>query len=339
MNLGDLRIDSPWWLLLLVLLPFVAWARRYWFGGRPALMFSSVQLVRGIMSLSKPNSGALLGFLRWTALLLFVFAMARPQWGEGTEKIRASGIDIAVAFDLSGSMLAEDFQLNGQRANRAAVAKKVLKGFVDDRPADRIGLVAFAGRAYIAAPLTLDHDFLLANLDRLEAGSQAIEDGTAIGSASSAGLNRLRDLDSESRLIILMTAGQNNAGTVAPLTAAEAAELLGVKVYTIGVGTRGVAPMPYTDAFGRKRYRNVEVNIDEETLRKIAEQTGGKYFRADSQRTLREIYDKIDKMEKTEVEVERFFNYDELFPYLAIAGLTLLLLELILANTVWLKLP
>ena len=340
MNLGDLRIDSPWWLLLLVLLPLVAWARRYWLGGRPALMFSSVQLVRGIMSLTKPNSEVLLGFLRWTALLLFVFAMARPQWGEGTEKIRASGIDIAVAFDLSGSMLAEDFQLKGgQRANRAAVAKEVLKGFVDDRPADRIGLVAFAGRAYIAAPLTLDHDFLLANLDRLEAGSQAIEDGTAIGSAISAGLNRLRDLDSESRIIILMTDGQNNAGTVAPLTAAEAAELLGVKVYTIGVGTRGVAPMPYTDVFGRKRYRNVEVNIDEETLQKIAEQTGGKYFRADSQRTLREIYDKIDKMEKTEVEVERFFNYDELFPYLAIAGLTLLLLELVLANTVWLKLP
>ena len=340
MNLGDLRIDSPWWLLLLVLLPLVAWAQRYRIGGRPALMFSSVQLVRGIMSLTKPNSGVLLGFLRWTALLLFVLAMARPQWGEGTEKIRASGIDIAVAFDLSGSMLAEDFQLKGgQRANRAAVAKEVLKGFVDDRPADRIGLVAFAGRAYIAAPLTLDHEFLLTNLDRLEAGSQAIEDGTAIGSAISAGLNRLRDLDSESRIIILMTDGQNNAGTVAPLTAAEAAELLGVKVYTIGVGTRGVAPMPYTDVFGRKRYRNVEVNIDEETLQKIAEQTGGKYFRADSQRTLREIYDKIDKMEKTEVEVERFFNYDELFPYLAIAGLTLLLLELVLANTVWLKLP
>jgi len=339
MSLGDLRIDSPWWLLLLLLLPFVAWARRYWLGGRPALMFSSVQLVRGIMSLTKPNSAALLVFLHWAALLLFVFAMARPQWGEGTEKIKASGIDIAVAFDLSGSMLAEDFQLKGQRANRAAVAKKVLKGFVDDRPADRIGLVAFAGQAYIAAPLTLDHDFLLANLERLEAGGQAIEDGTAIGSAISAGLNRLRDLDSESRIIILMTDGQNNAGTVAPLTAAEAAELLGVKIYTIGVGTRGVAPMPYTDVFGRKRYRNVEVNIDEETLQKIAEQTGGKYFRADSQRTLREIYDKIDKMEKTEVEVERFFNYDELFPYLVIAGLTLLLLELVLANTVWLKLP
>jgi len=200
-------------------------------------------------------------------------------------------------------------------------------------------LVAFAGRAYIAAPLTLDHDFLLANLDRLEAGSEAIEDGTAIGSAISAGLNRLRDLDSESRIIILMTDGQNNAGTVAPLTAAEAADLLGVKVYTIGVGTRGVAPMPYTDIFGRKRYRNVEVNIDEETLQKIAGQTGGQYFRADSQRKLREIYDKIDEMEKTEVEVERFFNYDDWFPYLVIAGLALLLLELILANTVWLKLP
>ena len=237
-------------------------------------------------------------------------------------------------------MLAEDFELNGKRVNRVSVAKAVLKGFVEDRPSDRIGLVAFAGRAYIAAPLTLDHDFLIANLDRLEAGSQSIEDGTAVGSAISAGLNRLRDLpNSESGIIILMTDGQNNAGTVAPLTAAEAAESLGVKVYTIGVGTRGVAPMPYTDVFGRKRYRNVEVNIDEETLQKIAEQTGGQYFRADSQKKLREIYDKIDEMEKTEVEVERYFNYDECFPFLVVAGLALLLLELILANTVWLKLP
>ena len=257
-----------------------------------------------------------------------------------TTGVIASGIDIAVAFDLSGSMLAEDFKLKGKRANRTEVAKAVLKGFVEDRPSDRIGLVAFAGRAYIAAPLTLDHDFLIANLDRLEAGSQSIEDGTAIGSAISAGLNRLRDLpNSESGIIILMTDGQNNAGTVAPLTAAEAAESLGVKVYTIGVGTRGVAPMPYTDVFGRKRYRNVEVNIDEETLQKIAEQTGGQYFRADSQKKLREIYDKIDEMEKTEVEVERYFNYDEWFPFLVVAGLALLLLELILANTVWLKLP
>ncbi len=340
MNIGDLRIDNPWWLLLLLVLPLLAWARRRWLGGRPALMFSSVQLVRGIMGLAKPKSVVLLGFLRWTALLLLVLAMSRPQWGEGTEKIRASGIDIAVAFDLSGSMLAEDFKLKGKRANRTEVAKAVLKGFVEDRPSDRIGLVAFAGRAYIAAPLTLDHDFLIANLDRLEAGSQSIEDGTAIGSAISAGLNRLRDLpNSESGIIILMTDGQNNAGTVAPLTAAEAAESLGVKVYTIGVGTRGMAPMPYTDVFGRKRYRNVEVNIDEETLQKIAEQTGGQYFRADSQKKLREIYDKIDEMEKTEVEVERYFNYDEWFPFLVVAGLALLLLELILANTVWLKLP
>ena len=339
MTFDDLRIDSPWWLFLLLLLPLIWWAQRRWACGRPALMFSSVQLVRGIMGLGKPKSGALLGFLRWMALLLFVLAMARPQWGEGTEKIKASGIDIAVAFDLSGSMLAEDFQLQGKRANRAAVAKAVLKGFVNDRPADRIGLVAFAGQAYIAAPLTLDHDFLLANLDRLEAGSEDIEDGTAIGSAISAGLNRLRGLDSVSRIIILMTDGQNNAGTVAPLTAAEAAELLGVKVYTIGVGTRGVAPMPYTDVFSRLRYRNVEVNIDEDTLQKIAERTGGQYFRADSQRKLQEIYDKIDEMEKTEMEVDRYFNYDELFPYLVIAGLVLLLLELILANTVWLKLP
>lgn len=334
-----MRLESPWWLLLLLLLPLLDWMRKRWFRGQPSLMFSSVQLLRGITALSKPKSGLLLNFLRWSALIFFVVAMARPQWGEGVEKIKASGIDIAVAFDLSGSMLAEDFQLNGERVNRATVAKKVLKGFVEDRPADRIGLVAFAGRAYIAAPLTLDHEFLMTNLNRLEAGSEAIEDGTAIGSAISAGLNRLRNLDSESKVIILMTDGQNNSGTVNPLTAAEAAELLGVKVYTIGVGTIGMAPMPYKDVFNRKRYRNVEVNIDEETLKKIAERTGGKYFRADSSRKLMEIYNDIDELEKTEVEVERYFNYDELFYYFVLVGLVLLLLELILANSVWLKLP
>lgn len=334
-----MRLESPWWLLLLLLLPLLDWLRKRWLGGQPSLMFSSVQLLRGITALSKPKSGLLLNFLRWSALIFFVVAMARPQWGEGVEKIKASGIDIAVAFDLSGSMLAEDFQLNGERVNRATVAKKVLKGFVEDRPADRIGLVAFAGRAYIAAPLTLDHEFLMTNLNRLEAGSEAIEDGTAIGSAISAGLNRLRNLDSESKVIILMTDGQNNSGTVNPLTAAEAAELLGVKVYTIGVGTIGMAPMPYKDVFNRKRYRNVEVNIDEETLKKIAERTGGKYFRADSSRKLMEIYNDIDELEKTEVEVERYFNYDELFYYFVLAGLVFLLLELILANSVWLKLP
>ena len=334
-----MRLESPWWLLLLLLLPLLDWMRKRWFGGQPSLMFSSVQFLRGITALSKPKSGLLLNFLRWSALIFFVVAMARPQWGEGVEKIKASGIDIAVAFDLSGSMLAEDFQLNGERVNRATVAKKVLKGFVEDRPADRIGLVAFAGRAYIAAPLTLDHEFLMTNLNRLEAGSEAIEDGTAIGSAISAGLNRLRNLDSESKVIILMTDGQNNSGTVNPLTAAEAAELLGVKVYTIGVGTIGMAPMPYKDVFNRKRYRNVEVNIDEETLKKIAERTGGKYFRADSSRKLMEIYNDIDELEKTEVEVERYFNYDELFYYFVLVGLVLLLLELILANSVWLKLP
>ncbi|MBK27761.1 MAG: hypothetical protein CMO77_02905 [Verrucomicrobiales bacterium] len=334
-----MRLESPWWLLLLIIFPLIGWVKYRWFGGQPSLMFSSVQLLRGITALSKPKSGFVLGVLRWVALVLFVVAMARPQWGEGVEKIKASGIDIAVAFDLSGSMLAEDFQLKGERVNRATVAKEVLKGFVEDRPADRIGLVAFAGRAYIAAPLTLDHDFLMANLNRLEAGSASIEDGTAIGSAISAGLNRLRDLDSESRIIILMTDGQNNSGTVNPLTAAEAAELLGVKVYTIGVGTIGMAPMPYTDVFNRKRYRNVEVNIDEDTLKKIADLTGGKYFRADSSRKLRQIYNDIDKLEKTEIEVERYFNYDELFHYFILAGLAFLLLELILANSVWLKLP
>jgi Ca-activated chloride channel family protein len=198
-------------------------------------------------------------------------------------------------------------------------------------------LVAFAGRAYIASPLTLDHDFLLQNLDRLDLG--LIEDSTAIGSAISTALNRLRDVKSKSKIVILMTDGQNNAGKVPPLTAAEAAQALGVKVYTIGVGTRGVAPMPTTDPFGRKRYVQVQVDIDEDTLQKIADLTGGKYFRADNANALRSIYGEIDRLEKTEVSMKKFVRYEEVFEWFAVSGLFLVLLELILSNTVWRKLP
>src|SRR5438045_703301 len=192
--------------------------------------------------------------MRWLALALFIIALARPQIGEGETKITASGIDIVLAIDLSGSMSSEDFRLQGRRVNRLIIAKDVLQQFIAKRPNDRIGLVAFATDAYIAAPLTLDHDFLLQNLDRLEIAAPG-KDQTAIGSALATALNRLRDLKSKSKIVILMTDGQNNAGKVPPLTAAEAAETLQVKVYTIGVGTRGMAPIPYIDAFGRKGYK------------------------------------------------------------------------------------
>ena len=284
------------------------------------------------------RAGAILAQMRWLALALFFIALARPQVGEGETKVTASGVDIVVAIDLSGSMSSEDFELQGQRVNRLAIAKDVLQKFVDKRPNDRIGLVAFARDAYIAAPLTLDHDFLLQNLERLEIATPD-RDGTAIGSALTAALNRLRELKSKSKMVILMTDGQNNAGNVPPLTAAEAAETLAVKVYTIGVGTRGMAPIPFIDPFGRKRYDQQPVDIDEATLQQISRRTGGKYYRADKTETLRSIYDEIDRLEKTEAIVKKYQRYREMFPFVALPGLVLLLLEIILHHTVWRKLP
>ena len=327
---------QPYFLLLLLLLPLLAWlkGRR---GQEPAFLYSSTQLLKGITTLSRSQASRLLPKLRWLALALFIVALARPQLGEGKAKITASGIDIVVALDLSGSMASEDFELHGQPANRLQVAKEVLAKFVAKRLNDRIGLVAFAGRAYVAAPLTLDHDFLLQNLERLELG--IIEDSTAIGSALSASVNRLREIPSKSKIVILMTDGQNNAGTIPPLTAAEAAQTLGVKVYTIGVGKQGTAPYPQKDMFGRKYYVQIPVDIDEETLRQIAVRTGGKYYRADSSDTLRAVYREIDRLEKTEMNLNKFSRYYDVFEWLVVPGLFLLLLEVILSHTVWRKLP
>lgn len=326
----------PWLLLLLLLVPWLAWlkSRR---GSQAAFLYSSVALVKGITGITRASTGAILLRMRWVAVTLFLLALARPQFGEGETHISASGIDIVVALDLSGSMASEDFQLQGRAANRLAIAKDVLEKFVERRVNDRIGLVAFAGRAYIASPLTLDHDFLLQNLERLDLGT--IEDGTAIGSAISAGVNRLREVESKSKILILMTDGQNNAGKVPPLTAAEAAQALGVKIYAIGVGTRGTAPMPRTDPFGRRVMVQVQVDIDDESLTKVATKTGGKYYRADSTDTLRTVYNEIDRLEKTEVQVRKFQRYDDLYPWFVLPGLVLLLLEIILTHTVWRKLP
>jgi len=331
-----MRFAHPWFLLVLLLLPLMAWlkGRR---GGQPAFLYSSVWLVKGISGVTRSHVGAILLKLRWLALALMAVGLARPQLGEGEQTIKASGVDIVVALDLSGSMRSEDFKLQGKLVNRLEVAKEVLRAFIKKRSNDRIGLVAFAGRPYIAAPPTLDHEFLLANMERLNIGM--IEDSTAIGSALTTCLNRLRGLESKSRIVILMTDGQNNAGKVPPLTAAEAAQALGVKVYTIGVGTRGRVPVPYLDPLGSRRYRLMEVNIDEETLKQIAKRTGGAYFRGDSSTTLREVYDQIDRLEKTEVEVKKFQRYRELFPLVVLPGLALLLLEVILSHTVWRKLP
>jgi len=332
----SLTFAHPWFLLLLLLLPVAAWWRAR--QGKPAaLLYSSVQLVNSVANINRSGATRVLAALRWLALALFIVGLARPQLVESETAVKASGIDIVVAIDLSGSMEAEDFELNRKRVNRLVIAKDVLKKFVERRPGDRIGLVAFAGKAYVAAPLTLDHDFLQMNIERLEL--HTIEDGTAIGSGLSASVNRLRDLKSKSKIVILMTDGVNNAGKVPPLTAAEAAQALGIKVYTIGVGTRGTAPMPTRDVFGRKAYAQVEVDIDEKTLTAVAEKTGAEYYRADNTDTLRKIYDRIDKLEKTEVETKRYVHIKELFHWLVAPGLLLLTIEVLLGNTVWRKLP
>jgi Ca-activated chloride channel family protein len=332
-----LTFAHPWFLLLLLLLPAVAWWRAR--QGKPAaFVYSSTHLVSGVTNIGVSGASRVLAAMRWLVLGLFIIGLARPQFVESETSVKASGIDIVVAIDLSGSMESEDFQLKGQRVNRLVIAKDVLAQFITRRPGDRIGLVAFAGKAYIAAPLTLDHSFLQMNIDRVEL--HQIEEGTAIGSGLSAAVNRLRDLKSKSKIVILMTDGQNNAGKIPPLTAAEAAQALGVKVYTIGVGTRGTAPMPRgVDFFGNKVYAQVPVDIDEKTLTEVAKKTGGEYFRADSADTLRQIYDRIDKLEKTEVEVKKFLRVKELFHWLVSPALVVLLLEVLLANTVWRKLP
>jgi Ca-activated chloride channel family protein len=331
-----MRFAYPWLLLLLLILPVLAWLKGRT-GRRAAFVYSSISLVRNIVGITRSSVGALLLRMRWLALALFIVALARPQIGQGQAKIKASGIDIVIVLDVSGSMASEDFELKGQPASRLAIAKDVIDKFVQKRVNDRIGLVAFGGKAYIAAPMTLDHEFLLQNLERLNLGT--IEDGTAIGSGLSAALNRLRELQAKSKVVILMTDGQNNAGKVPPLTAAEAAQALNVRVYTIGVGTRGMARVPYVNVFGQKAYMEQKVDIDEETLTEIAKKTTGKYFRAENTTGMRKIYDEIDSLEKTEAEVKKFERYKELFDWFVMAGFSLLLLEVILGNTVWRKLP
>jgi Ca-activated chloride channel family protein len=329
----------PYFLLLLLLLPLLAWlkGRR---GSPPAFLYSSVRLMEGLTRVRRSRVGAFLLAWRWLVLALFIIALAQPRFMKSQTTVKASGIDIMVALDMSGSMISEDFVVNGRRVNRFNTARSVLKEFIDQRPDDRIGLVVFASRAYIATPLTLDHDFLEENLNRLDIGTINANQ-TAIGDALSTAINQLREIKSKSKIVILMTDGQNNAGKVDPLTAAQAAQALAVKVYTIGVGKRGMAPMPVgrSPFSGEMVYRNEPVDIDEDTLQKIAQMTGGQYYRADNAERFQQIYAEINKLEKTEEVINKFTQYTELFPWFVSCGLVLLLLEITLGQTVFRKLP
>lgn len=332
-----MTFGHPYVLLLLLLLPLLAWLKGKQ-GKPPAFVYSSVQLVRGILNVTRTRSGAFLAALRWLILAILIIALAQPRLTKSETRVTASGVDIVVALDMSGSMASEDFEVGRERLSRLAMAKEVLKKFVEKRPNDRIGIVAFATQAYIASPLTLDHEFLLQNLARLELGT-IDNNRTAIGSALSTAINRLRELKSKSKIVILMTDGQNNSGKVAPLTVAEAAQTLGVKVYTIGVGMRGMAPMPQFWQGRKVGYQMQPVDIDEDTLQKIANMTGGKYYRADNSQKFQAIYTEIDKLERTEADVKKFAHHDELFAWVITPGLGLLLLEVLLRHTIWRRLP
>ena len=326
----------PWVLFLLLVIPLLAWLKGK-FGGTAGVTFSNTSMLAKIGNRRRSRAGAFLAALTYLALALFIVALARPQFGRVTTRVQATGVDIMLVLDVSRSMLAEDFTIGNRRANRIDAVKLVTEQFIRERPNDRIGLVAFAGRPYLVSPLTLDHDWLIRNLERLRIG--LVEDGTAIGSAIASAANRLKDKEAKTKLIVLLTDGDNNAGKVQPLTAAEAAKALGIRIYTIGAGTEGEAPFPLTNQFGRTVYRNVLVKFDEKTLLEIATMTSGQYFRATDTNSLRTIFGEIDKLEKSKVEVEKTAQYRDLFMWFLIPGLACLALEILLSQTVWRRLP
>ena len=338
MNLPELSpvtFAHPWVLLLLVLLPLLAWLR----GGRgraPAVLFSSIEPLRQIGHARRSRAGAFLMSLLLGALALFIVALARPQQGKELSQVQASGIDIMLALDVSRSMLAEDFTIGKDRANRLEAVKQVTEKFIEGRPNDRIGIVAFAGRPYLVSPLTLDHDWLLKNLERLRVG--LVEDGTAIGSAIASSANRLKDRESKSKIIVLLTDGDNNSGKVPPATAAEAASTLGIKIYAIGAGTRGYAPVP-VPMYGQTVYRNVKVEVNEPALKQIASIGRGQYYRATDSKSLEGIFNQIDKLERTIVETRRYTQYRDLFGWFLAPGFALLLLQMVLGQTALRRLP
>jgi Ca-activated chloride channel family protein len=326
-----LEFQYPYFLtliLVVLILPFLKGGLRR----RGSIRFSNTQLAGKLGTIGSSRSGRWLALLRTLALTLLIVGLARPRLGHGETEIEASGIDIVLAVDISGSMQAMDFKILGKRYNRLEVVKKVIKEFIEKREADRIALIAFAGEPYLVSPLTLNHDWLIKNLERLEIGLIA-EDGTAIGSALIMTANRLRDLQAKSKVVVLLTDGVNNSGSIQPVTAAEAAAALKVKVYTIAAGTKGKAPFPVQDYLGRTRYRNVETDVDEPTLQEIARLTKGSFFRATDTEELEDIYDQIDELEKTEIKLKNFTYYDELFIWPLLAGLFFLLLEYLLGNT------
>jgi len=328
-----LRFEDPWVLALLVLVPVAAWVR-----GRIERRRMGTLRYAAVDTVLRAGAGVtrwkhrIPSALRALALLAMIFALARPQTGATSENVLTEGIDIVLALDISTSMLAEDLE-----PNRLEASKAVAADFVGGRQNDRIGLVAFAGQAFTQAPLTLDYSVVTALLAELD--PRMIEDGTAVGMGLATAVKRLQASDAESKVVVLLTDGRNNRGEIGPLTAAQMAQALGVKVYTIGAGSRGTARVPVDDPFRGRVYATMRVDIDEESLREIAELTGGRYFRATDTESLAAIYEEIDRLERTEIEVEDFTQYTERFPLVLALGLVLLLTEATLARTLLRRLP
>ncbi|MCB0197377.1 MAG: VWA domain-containing protein [Anaerolineae bacterium] len=335
------RFATPWLLTLLLLLPLIAaWPYLMKRTARPAaLRYADIKLTGS--NSRRPRSWRLtvrplLNLLRLLTLALVIIALARPQTGQAREIVTGEGVDIALAVDISGSMASLDFEPQ----NRLEAAKQVISDFVQERPYDQIGLVVFANSAFNQSPPTVDHNVLRRLLDRVQLATDLqIEDGTAIGMGLANAGSMLKDSQAKSKVAILLTDGVNNAGQIDPITAAEAAKTLGIKVYTIGMGRPGQVPVPVTDVFGRERVTYQESALDEATLQQIADITGGRYFRAEDTDGLKQIYEEINTLEKSEVEIQNFTRYRELAGLVLAPALLLLLGEMALRHTLLRKLP
>ena len=351
MNLRDwwssdeaLTFGRPWLLFLLLAIPLIAYLRGRR-GPSAALIFSSTAVLRALGQTSVSRAGKLLRALLLLALAILVIALARPQLGKSLTQVEASGIDIMLVLDVSGSMLTKDFTIGGDEATRVDAIREVTRKFIEGRPNDRIGIIAFAGRPYVVSPMTLDHDWLMQNLDRVRIG--LVEDGTAIGSAIAAAANRLNDKHAKSRAIVLLTDGENNSGKIPPNTAAEAVKAMKIRFYAIGAGINGIAPVavtdnigrPLTDVMGNILYQKAMVHFNEAGLKEVAQIAGGQFYRATDTKSLEEIYRDIDKLEKSTVSVKKYQQYRDLFPACIMVGCGLLLAQILLSQTLWQKLP
>jgi len=323
-------------IMLILLLAVAGWLFFAWRRRPASITYSMTSKMTGIFGNSQRLWGKIPLLLRAACLILLLFAAARPQFYNTSREIRSPGVDIMLCLDTSGSMEAMDFQLDLQPVTRLTAVKKVVSDFIKKREMDRIGLVVFGEEAFTQSPLTLDKGLLLGLVDQMEIGMAG--DRTAVGSAIAIGGKRLKDLKAKSRILVLLTDGRNNAGDITPEQAAKAIRALDVKIYTIGVGGQGPAPFKIKTIFGA-RMVNQRVDLDEKTLIKIAKIGGGKYFRAANNEQLSEIYDIIDREEKTEIKVKEFFHFRELYHYFLILSLILLLLETGLKITILRVIP